>query len=69
MHYTSYYGSDEKWHYFEAHRDLRLQRYKVPRWSLPGWSPIFPLNTAKVYVERTASGELRAIRDTGVNRH
>ena len=62
IHYTTYYGSDAKWHYFESHHDLKLARYKVPRWSLPGWHPIFPVGKAKVYVERTKSGELRAIR-------
>jgi hypothetical protein len=59
--YTTYYGSDRKWHYFESHRDLKLKRYKVPRWALPDWKPIFPVNKAKVYVERTDAGKLRAI--------
>ena len=62
VHYTSYYGSDAKWHYFESHRDLRLERYKVPRWSLPEWKPVFPVNKGKVYVERTKSGALQAIQ-------
>ena len=61
IHYTAYYGSDAKWHYFETHRDLRIQRYKVPRWSLPGWHPVFRVGMAKLYVERDARGELRAL--------
>ena len=62
VHYTSYYGSDAKWHYFESHRDLRIERYKVPRWSLPGWKPVFPVNKGRVYVERTKSGSLQPIQ-------
>ena len=31
LHYTTYYGSDAKWHYFESHHDLKLKRYMVPR--------------------------------------
>ena len=62
VHYTSYYGSDAKWHYFESHHDLKLKRYAVPRWSLPGWKPVFPVGKGKLYVERTAGGELQAIR-------
>ena len=58
LHYTTYYGSDAKWHYFESHHDLKLARYMVPRWSLPGWRPVFPVNQAKVYVKRTAAGKL-----------
>ena len=61
IHYTAYYGSDAKWHYFETHHDLRIQRYKVPHWSLPGWHPIFPVGKAKLYVERNAHGELHAL--------
>ena len=34
IHYTTYYGSDAKWHYFESHHDLKIARYKVSRWSL-----------------------------------
>ena len=61
IHYTSYYGSDEKWHYFETHHDLKLKRYMVPRWSLPGWEPDFPVGKGKVYVERDARGGLRSV--------
>ena len=61
IHYTAYYGSDAKWHYFETHRDLRIRRYQVPRWSLPGWQPIFPVGTGKLYVDRNARGELYAL--------
>ena len=38
--YTVYYGSDAQWHYFESHRDVKIQRYKVPRSSLA--SPFRP---------------------------
>ncbi|MEO7319887.1 MAG: hypothetical protein ABIZ56_12930 [Chthoniobacteraceae bacterium] len=61
IHYTSYYGSDAKWHYFESHHDLKLKRYMVPRWSLPGWKPVFPVGKGKIYVERDAQGGLRAL--------
>ncbi len=59
LRYSIYYGSDAQWHYFETHHDLRIARYKVPRGSLPGWHPIFPVGKARVYVDRNARGELR----------
>jgi hypothetical protein len=60
LRYTIYYGSDAKWHYFETHRDVRIQRYKVPRWSLPNWRPEFPVGKYRVHVERNAKGKLQA---------
>lgn len=56
--YTVYYGSDEKYHYFEAQHDLKLDRYKVPRWSLESWKPVFPVGKGRVYVQRNAQAEL-----------
>ena len=53
--YTVYYGSDAKWHYFESHHDLKIARYKVPRWSL-NWRPIFPVGKGRLYVARDALG-------------
>ena len=59
VQYTTYYGSDEKWHYFESQTQMKLKRYKVPRWSLPDWKPVFPVNKGKLYVERSAAGKLQ----------
>ncbi len=61
VHYTSYYGSDAKWHYFESHHDLKLKRYMVPRASLPGWSPVFPVGKGKLYIDRDAQGRLHSL--------
>ncbi len=59
--YTIYYGSDAKWHYFEAHHQFILERYKVPRWSMTYWKPVFAIGKARLYVERNAQGELVAV--------
>ena len=60
LRYAIYYGSDANWHYFESHHNLRIARYKVPRWSLPDWRPVFPVGKGRLYVERNARGELTA---------
>ena len=60
--YTVYYGSDAQWHYFESHRDVKSQRYKVPRSSLPSWRPVAPVGKVRLYVERTPRGELYALQ-------
>ena len=59
--YTVYYGSDAQWHYFESHRDVKIQRYKVPRSALASWRPVFPVGKGRLYVERSARGELYAL--------
>ena len=62
LRYAVYYGSDAKWHYFETHHSLRIARYKVPRWSLPDWRPVFPVGKGRLYVERNARGELQVAK-------
>jgi len=59
--YTVYYGSDAQWHYFESHHHVKLQRYKVPRRSLPAWQPVRPVGKVRLYVERNKRGELFAL--------
>jgi hypothetical protein len=59
--YTAYYGSDAQWHYFESHRDVKIQRYKVPRSSLASWHPVFAVGKGRLYVDRNARGELYAL--------
>ncbi|HZJ17046.1 MAG TPA: hypothetical protein VFD27_18470 [Chthoniobacteraceae bacterium] len=59
--YTVYYGSDAQWHYFESHRDVKIQRYKVPRSALPSWQPVAPVRKVRLYVDRNARGELYAL--------
>jgi hypothetical protein len=64
LRYTIYTGSDAKWHYFETHHDLRLERYKVPRWSMV-WRHEFPAGKGRLYVEHDREGHLQAIPPSG----
>jgi hypothetical protein len=60
--YTVYYGSDAQWHYFESFRDVKIQRYKVPRSALPLWRPVAPVGKIRLFVERNPRGELYALQ-------